>query len=140
MQGFFICLLVLETGMVGVFVSLDLFLFFLFWEAMLIPMYFLIGIWGHERRIYAALKFILYTMFGSILMLVAMIWLYELTGTFDLPQIQAMLTSGQVTLCRCAPSFCSSALSSWRLPSRCRSSRCTPGCPTRTPKRPRPAP
>ena len=65
---------------------------------MLIPMYFLIGIWGHERRIYAAIKFILYTMFGSILMLVAMIWLYELSGTFDLPQIQAMLVSGQVAL------------------------------------------
>ncbi len=88
----------LETGMIGVFVSLDLFLFFLFWEAMLIPMYFLIGIWGHERRIYAALKFILYTMLGSILMFVAMIWLYELSGTFDLPQIQAMLVNGQVTL------------------------------------------
>jgi NADH-quinone oxidoreductase subunit M len=97
-QGFFACLLVLETGMVGVFVSLDLILFFLFWEVMLIPMYFLIGIWGHERRVYAAMKFILYTMFGSILMLVAMVGLYGLTGTFDLPQIQAMLTSGQVTL------------------------------------------
>ena len=97
-RGFFISLLVLETGVIGVFVSLDLFLFFLFWEAMLIPMYFLIGIWGHERRIYAAIKFILYTMFGSILMLVAMIWLYELSGSFDLPQIQTMLVSGQVTL------------------------------------------
>ena len=97
-QGFFITLLVLETGMVGVFISLDLVLFFLFWEAMLIPMYFLIGIWGHERRVYAALKFILYTMFGSILMLVAIVWLYELSGTFDLPSIQAMLISGQLTL------------------------------------------
>jgi NADH-quinone oxidoreductase subunit M len=97
-QGFFITLLVLETGMVGVFLSLDLILFFLFWEAMLIPMYFLIGIWGHERRVYAALKFILYTMIGSILMLVAMVWLYELSGTFDLPRIQAMLTTGQLTL------------------------------------------
>jgi NADH-quinone oxidoreductase subunit M len=97
-RGFFITLLALETGMVGVFVSLDLFLFFLFWEAMLIPMYFLIGIWGHDRRIYAALKFILYTMLGSMLMLVAMIWLYELTGTFDLPRIQAMLLTGQVAL------------------------------------------
>ncbi len=97
-QGFFICILALETGMIGVFVALDLILFFLFWEAMLIPMYFLIGIWGHERRVYAALKFILYTMFGSILMLVAMIALYGLTGTFDVPQIQAMLSSGQVTL------------------------------------------
>jgi NADH-quinone oxidoreductase subunit M len=97
-QGFFITLLVLETGMIGVFLSLDLVLFFLFWEAMLIPMYFLIGIWGHERRVYAALKFILYTMIGSILMFVAMIWLYELSGTFDLPRIQAMLTTGQLTL------------------------------------------
>jgi NADH-quinone oxidoreductase subunit M len=97
-QGFYITLLVLETGMVGVFVSLDLFLFFLFWEAMLIPMYFLIGIWGHERRIYAALKFILYTMLGSILMFVAMVWLYELTGTFELPRIQELLTTGQVAL------------------------------------------
>src|SRR6266699_265045 len=97
-RGFFVSLLVLETGMIGVFVSLDLFLFFLFWEAMLIPMYFLIGIWGHERRIYAAIKFILYTMLGSILMLVAMIWLYELSGSFDLPQIQSMLVSGQVVL------------------------------------------
>jgi NADH-quinone oxidoreductase subunit M len=96
--GFFISLLVLETGVIGVFVSLDLFLFFLFWETMLIPMYFLIGIWGHERRIYAAVKFIIYTMLGSILMLVAMIWLYELSGSFDLPQIQAMLVNGQLTL------------------------------------------
>ncbi len=95
---FFITLLVLETGVIGVFVSLDLFLFFLFWEAMLIPMYFLIGIWGHERRIYAAIKFIIYTMLGSILMLVAMIWLYEVSGSFDLVQIQSMLLSGQVTL------------------------------------------
>src|SRR6266568_3024552 len=97
-RGFFVSLLVLETGMIGVFVSLYLFLFFLFWEAMLIPMYFLIGIWGHERRIYAAIKFILYPMLGSILMLVAMIWLYELSGSFDLPQIQSMLVSGQVVL------------------------------------------
>ena len=70
-KEFFMMLLVLEVGLIGVFLSLDLFLFFVFWEVMLIPMYFLIGIWGHERRIYAAMKFILYTMFGSILMLVA---------------------------------------------------------------------
>jgi len=102
-KGFFICLLVLETGVIGVFVSLDLFLFFLFWEVMLIPMYFLIGIWGHERRIYAALKFVLYTMFGSILMLVAILWLYRITAaagypTFDLPLIQSMLSKGVITL------------------------------------------
>jgi NADH-quinone oxidoreductase subunit M len=68
-------MLVLEVGMLGVFVSVDLFLFYIFWEAMLIPMYFIIGIWGGEQRIYASVKFFLYTMFGSLLMLVAIIWL-----------------------------------------------------------------
>ena len=97
-KGFFIALLVIETAMIGVFVSLDLLLFFFFWELTLIPMYFLIGIWGHDRRIYAAVKFILYTMFGSILMLVAILWLYNLTGTFDLPDIQAKLQTGLVML------------------------------------------
>jgi NADH-quinone oxidoreductase subunit M len=102
-KGFFISLLVLETGVIGVFVSLDLFLFFLFWEVMLIPMYFLIGIWGHERRIYAAMKFVLYTMFGSILMLVAILWLYRITATagyptFDVEQIQMMLSNGTLTV------------------------------------------
>jgi NADH-quinone oxidoreductase subunit M len=96
-KGFFVSLLVLETGMVGVFLALDLFLFFLFWEVMLLPMYFLIGIWGHERRIYAALKFILYTMLGSILMLVAILWLYSLTGTFDLPLVLAALRGSPLT-------------------------------------------
>jgi NADH-quinone oxidoreductase subunit M len=102
-KGFFVSLLVLETGVIGVFVSLDLFLFFLFWEVMLIPMYFLIGIWGHGRRIYAALKFVLYTMFGSILMLVAILWLYRITTvagypTFDVSQIQSLLSNGTITL------------------------------------------
>lgn len=68
-------MLLLEAGMLGVFMSLDVFLFYIFWEAMLIPMYFIIGIWGGERRIYASIKFFLYTMFGSLLMLVAIIWL-----------------------------------------------------------------
>jgi NADH-quinone oxidoreductase subunit M len=90
-KEFFIMLLMLEVGVVGVFLSLDLFLFFLFWEVMLIPMAFLIGIWGHERRIYAAIKFVLYTMAGSILMLVGILWLYNVTGTFDLPAIQQAL-------------------------------------------------
>lgn len=97
-KGFFICLLVIETAMIGVFVSLDLFLFFAFWELTLIPMYFMIGIWGHDRRIYAAIKFILYTMFGSILMLVAILWLYNLARTFDLPTIEARLASGSLTI------------------------------------------
>ncbi|MGA8142665.1 MAG: NADH-quinone oxidoreductase subunit M [Candidatus Acidiferrales bacterium] len=97
-KGFFIALLVIETAMIGVFTSLDLFLFFVFWELTLIPMYFLIGIWGHDRRIYAAVKFILYTMFGSILMLVAILWLYNVTGSFDFVEIQAKLHAGIVSL------------------------------------------
>jgi NADH-quinone oxidoreductase subunit M len=97
-KEFFIMLLMLEVGVVGVFLSLDLFLFFLFWEVMLIPMALLIGIWGHERRVYAAVKFVLYTMAGSILMLVGIIWLYNATGTFDLPTIQQMLANGVLVL------------------------------------------
>jgi NADH-quinone oxidoreductase subunit M len=68
-----------------------MFLFFVFWEVMLVPMYFLIGVWGHERRIYAAIKFVLFTMAGSVLMLVAILWLYTEMGTFDLSQIQSLL-------------------------------------------------
>ena len=97
-KEFFIALLMLEVGVVGVFLSLDLFLFFLFWEIMLIPMALLIGIWGHERRIYAAVKFVLYTMAGSILMLVGILWLYNATGTFDLVEIQRALQNGILVL------------------------------------------
>jgi NADH-quinone oxidoreductase subunit M len=97
-KEFFTMLLMLEVGVIGVFFSLDLFLFFLFWEIMLIPMAFLIGIWGHERRIYAAVKFVLYTMAGSILMLVGILWLYNATGSFDLVTIQSALQSGALIL------------------------------------------
>jgi NADH-quinone oxidoreductase subunit M len=97
-KEFFIALLMLEVGVVGVFLSLDLFLFFLFWEIMLIPMALLIGIWGHDRRIYAAVKFVLYTMAGSILMLVGILWLYNATGTFDLVEIQSALQTGSLVL------------------------------------------
>jgi NADH-quinone oxidoreductase subunit M len=92
-REFMICMLFLESGMVGVFAAIDLFLFYVFWEATLIPMYFLIGVWGGPRRIYAAVKFILYTMTGSVLMLVAILALYFLhrqsTGeaTFNLFQL-----------------------------------------------------
>ena len=95
-KEFFIFLLALETGMIGVFASLDLVLFFVFWEVMLIPMYFLIGIWGHERRVYAAVKFILYTMVGSALMLVGILYLHSVTGTFDLLRIVGAFTSGHL--------------------------------------------
>jgi NADH-quinone oxidoreductase subunit M len=75
-KEYYICLLLLQTGMLGVFVALDLILFYVFWEAMLLPMYFLIGIWGGPRRIYATIKFFLYTMAGSVLMLLAIFALY----------------------------------------------------------------
>ena len=92
-KEFVITMLLLETGMLGVFVSLDLFLFFVFWEAMLIPMYLVIGVWGGGNRIYAAVKFVLYTMVGSALMLVAILALYYQHGaatgvyTFDVPAL-----------------------------------------------------
>jgi NADH-quinone oxidoreductase subunit M len=86
-KEFMICLLALMSGMIGVFVALDLFLFYVFWEVMLIPMYLLIGVWGNPaRRVYAAIKFFLFTMFGSLLMLVAILVLYfhygKTTGTY----------------------------------------------------------
>lgn len=81
--------LLLEVGMVGVFLSLDLFLFYIFWEFTLVPMYFLIGIWGGPNRVYAAVKFFLYTMAGSILMLLAILWLGISQGSFALPELLA---------------------------------------------------
>src|SRR5262249_28628251 len=99
---YFVFMLLLETGMIGVFASLDLFLFYVFWEVVLIPMYFLIGMWGGERRIYAATKFVLYTMVGSVLMLVAILAIYYIHGnatqqfTFSYPTILASLTSNRL--------------------------------------------
>lgn len=78
MRGFLILMLILETALIGTFVALDMILFFVFWEAVLIPMYFIIGIWGTERRIYAAMKFFIYTAFGSALMLIAILYLFYL--------------------------------------------------------------
>ncbi|HKQ62122.1 MAG TPA: NADH-quinone oxidoreductase subunit M [Candidatus Polarisedimenticolaceae bacterium] len=95
-REFYLCLLLLQTGMLGVFVSLDCFLFYVFWEVMLVPMYFLIGVWGGTRRIYAAVKFFIYTLLGSVLMLLGILALYfhygETTGTytFDVRLLQAM--------------------------------------------------
>jgi len=81
---YFAAFLILEGLMIGVFAALDGLLFYVFWEAMLVPMFLIIGVWGGERRIYATLKFFLYTFLGSVLMLVAFIYLYGLTGSFDL--------------------------------------------------------
>jgi NADH-quinone oxidoreductase subunit M len=97
-KEFYALLLLLEFGVIGVFVAMDLFLFYVFWEVTLVPMYFLIGIWGHERRIYATVKFFLYTMAGSVLMLAAILYLYSRADTFDYPEILAMIESGQLAL------------------------------------------
>jgi NADH-quinone oxidoreductase subunit M len=88
-KEFMLFFLLLEVAMVGVFLALDLFLFFIFWEFTLVPMYFLIGIWGGANRMYAAIKFFLYTMAGSILMLLAIIWLGINGGTFSVPELVA---------------------------------------------------
>jgi len=98
-KEFYISMLILETGMVGTFLAMDFFLFYVFWEAMLIPMYLIIGVWGGKRRIYAAVKFFLYTFAGSVLMMIAIIALYfkhgSVTGnyTFDILAITAQHAS-----------------------------------------------
>jgi len=98
-KEYYILLLLLQTGMLGVFVSLDFFLFYVFWEVMLVPMYFLIGVWGSDRRLYAAIKFFLYTLAGSVVMLLAILALYfyaplpaGTVRTFDVP---TLLTAAQ---------------------------------------------
>lgn len=95
-KEFFILLLILETALIGVFTSLDLFLFYFFWEATLIPMALLIGMFGHERKVYAAVKFFMYTMIASVFMLAAILWLYAHTGTFDFVTIRDQIASGAV--------------------------------------------
>ncbi len=100
-KEYMIMFLVLETAMLGVFLSLDMVLFYLFWEGMLIPMYFIIGVWGGERRLYAAIKFFLFTMFGGVLMLVAILALYFMHGgqngqyTFDYLALSQMLIASK---------------------------------------------
>lgn len=96
-KEFFVLMLVLETAMIGVFVALDLFLFYVFWEATLIPMALMIGMYGHERRVYAAVKFFLYTMVASVFMLASIIWLYVHTGTFDYTIIQTAIQSHSIS-------------------------------------------
>src|SRR5947207_3006112 len=95
-KEYYILFLLLQTGMLGVFMALDFFLFYLFWEVMLVPMYFLIGVWGSDRRLYAAIKFFLYTLAGSVVMLLAILALYFYapvlaggTRTFDVPTLLA---------------------------------------------------
>ena len=97
-KEFMICLLIMETAMIGVFCALDFVLFFIFWEAMLIPMALLIGIWGGPRRVYAAVKFFIYTMSGSVLLLVAIIALYLQVGSFSIP---AMMEQAYAPVFQC---------------------------------------
>ena len=105
-REFTAAMLILETGMIGAFLALDLFVFYVFWELMLIPMYFIIGIWGGERRLYASIKFVIYTLVGSLLMLVAILYLYAqwhaTTGgtSFDYTQLSHLtLPEGPQLLC-----------------------------------------
>jgi NADH-quinone oxidoreductase subunit M len=130
-QEFFVALLLLEGAMMGVFCATDFFLFYIFWEAMLIPMFLIIGIWGGPNRIYATVKFFLYTLVGSLLMLVGIILLYQNGGqTFDIIKL-----AGHPIRSNC--SLFSSGPFSPPLQSRSRCGRSTPGCPTPIP-RPRP--
>jgi NADH-quinone oxidoreductase subunit M len=111
-REFMVAMLVLEAGMVGAFLAIDLFLFYVFWELMLIPMYFIVGIWGGERRLYAAIKFVIYTFVGSLLMLAAILYIYvqvhgvlhrwtfdyATTATLTLPRVPQYLCFGAFTL------------------------------------------
>src|SRR6185295_10825490 len=96
-KAYYALLMLLEVGILGVFVSLDYFLFYVFWEVMLLPMYFLIGIWGGPRREYAAIKFFLYTLAGSVLMLVAVVALRIDSGTFSIPGMVELARQGKLT-------------------------------------------
>ena len=131
--------------MIGVFLALDLFLFYIFWEIVLVPMYLIIGIWGGANRIYATIKFVLYTLVGSLLMLVAILataFAYQAahggswTGAFDFEALRAFAGP---RLRRRRSSSSRSSPSSSPSRSRCRCSRSTPGCPTRTSRRRPPA-
>jgi len=97
-NNYFALILLLEFALIGVFSSYDLFLFYVFWEVSIVPFLFLIGIWGGDRRMYASIKFFVYTMAGSVLMLTSMIYLYTRVRTFDLPTILAALSSGRLIL------------------------------------------
>lgn len=95
---YYLFMLLLEWAMLGVFFAQDLFVFYIFWEVSLVPMYFLVGIWGAERRVYAAVKFFLYTMAGSLLMLLAILYLGNAAGTFSVPAIIQMVQNGTLVL------------------------------------------
>ncbi len=139
-KEYYAMFMLLQTGMIGVFLSLDFFLFYIFWELVLVPMYFIIGVWGGPRKLYAAIKFFLYTLAGSVLMLLGILTLYFQhysqfhTYTFEIADLMKRASAaGHAADGSSGPSSSAS-------PSRCRCSRSTPGCRTRTWKRPPPAP
>ena len=132
-KGYMAFFLLLETGMLGVFLSLDLVLFYIFWEFSLIPMYFLIGVWGGERRVYAAVKFFLFTMAGSVLMLIAILYLGITAGTFSVMELMVFHGPAAEHL-KCGFSW----PLRWPLRLKSRSGRCTPGCRMPMSRRPQP--
>ena len=141
-KEYYVWFLVLQTGMLGVFMALDFFLFFVFWEAMLVPMYLLIGIWGGPRKLYAAIKFFLYTLAGSVLMLLGMLFLYfnhhtspaSTHSPFPIcTRRRRRSSSTRLTVQPTRPCF--SSASSLHSPSRFRCSPSIPGSRTRTSKR-----
>ena len=124
--------LILEGLMIGVFAALDALLFYVLWEAMLIPMFVIIGVWGGPRRVYATVKFFLYTFLGSVLMLVALIYMYLKGGSYAIADLQAHAADAARAGADLHWRSC------WLSRSRCRCGRCTRGCRTRTSRR-RPA-
>jgi NADH-quinone oxidoreductase subunit M len=125
---YFAAFLVLEGLMIGVFSALDGLLFYVFWEAMLIPMFIIIGIWGGERRIYATVKFFLYTFLGSVFMLIALIYMYLQSGSYSILDFHALPLGMQEQVLISSRSFSRSR-------SRCRCGPCTRGCRMRTSRR-----
>ena len=147
-KEYYVFMLMLQAGMLGVFISLDFFLFYVFWEVMLVPMYFLIGVWGGPRKLYAAIKFFLYTLVGSVLLLLGILALYFIYPSIAAqhPEIAAQFGAGRHSMCwRFMPSgsTCPSTFNigySWRSssdsPSKFRCSRSTRGFRMPTSKRP----
>jgi NADH-quinone oxidoreductase subunit M len=135
-RGFMAAMLMLESGMIGAFLALDMFAFYVFWELMLVPMYFIIGIWGGERRVYAAIKFMIFTLVGSLLMLAAILVMAATVHKLDRPVDLRLHHLVEIALAARHAAACVSAPSRSPSSSRCRSFRCTPGCPTPTSRHP----
>ena len=144
-KEYYIWLLVMQFSMMGVFITQDMFLFYLFWELMLVPMYFLIAIWGGPNKLYAAIKLFLYTLSGSVLMLVGILAIYFLqfrtTGHYDMSIASFQAMAGTIAQqSHTLPDPAGPGVLRRASPSRCPCSRSTPGCLTPTWRRPPPVP